>query len=711
MAVAGSLTYDTNINKDGFEKGLDGLKSSTVAVGNLMAEAFNKVAGVLQNVATTGIEYNAKIEQYKVGLKTLLGSSEQASAVMSQIQQDAQTTPFSVDNLIQAERLLISTGLSASDSRNTILALGDAVSATGGGNDDLSRMAINLQQIKNVGQASALDIKQFAFAGIDMYSLVADYTGKSKEEVANMNISYDVLAGALQKASSEGGKYYNSMNAQSKTLNGQLSNLEDGFNTLAGSAMKPINDFLKNTLLPNVNNLISKLQERFDSGNWNDIINIIKIIGAIIVPLISGIGIIWGYFKAVQIINNIKNAIIALNLAMSANPIVFIIGLIVALVAGFIYLWNNCEAFRNFWIGLWNGIKNVFQAIWNGIIGFYINTIPTAFRNLQNGISQIINSIKQFFINAWNSIVTFFTVGIPTFIGNVLAWIAKLPYNIGYLLGTIIGDIIKLGQNIWNWITTDLPQIITGIVNWFAQLPGRIWDWLVNAYNNILNWEINTYKSVTTWIGNTINAVIDWFSKLPGRIWDWLVSAYSKTIDWINNMRSGMSNGIHDIISNVIQWFEELPGRMLDIGKNIVTGIWNGIINAKDWLIGKVKEFAKGILDGIKNGLGIHSPSTKARDLAKFVPQGIAIGIEADTDKALDAVDKMNSSILDKMTNAVGIETGSINATASVKSNNSMLNVIQANFAVDGSVNIDGQKAGRIMTPSIVKTLRLAGVN
>lgn len=630
MAVAGSLTYDTNINKDGFEKGLDGLKSSTVAVGNLMAEAFNKVAGVLQNVATTGIEYNAKIEQYKVGLKTLLGSSEQASAVMSQIQQDAQTTPFSVDNLTQAERLLISTGLSASDSRNTILALGDAVSATGGGNDDLSRMAINLQQIKNVGQASALDIKQFAFAGIDMYSLVADYTGKSKEEVANMNISYDVLAGALQKASSEGGKYYNSMNDQSKTLNGQLSNLEDGFNTLMGSAMKPINDFLKNTLLPNVNNLISKLQERFDSGNWNDIINIIKIIGAIIVPLISGIGIIWGYFKAVQIINNIKNAIIALNLAMSANPIVFIIGLIVALVAGFIYLWNNCEAFRNFWIGLWNGIKSAFEAVWNAIISF-------------------------------------FTVGIPTFINNIITWFTQLPYNIGYLLGTIIGSIIKFGENAWNWVTTQLPQIILGIINWYAQLPGRIWECLLNVIQKIGN--------------------------------------------WINNMRQVMGDGIHDIINNVIEWFKELPGKMLDVGKNIVEGIWQGIKNANDWLIGKVKEFAKGILDGIKNGLGIHSPSTKAMELAKFVPQGFAIGIEADTDKALDAVDKMNSSILDKMTNAVGIETGSINATASVKSNNSMLNVIQANFAVDGSVNIDGQKAGRIMTPSIVKTLRLAGAN
>ena len=149
---------------------------------------------------------------------------------------------------------------------------------------------------------------------------------------------------------------------------------------------------------------------------------------------------------------------------------------------------------------------------------------------------------------------------------------------------------------------------------------------------------------------------------------------------------------------------------MLEIGKNIVEGIWNGISGAGKWLWGKITGFASGIIDGIKDGLGIHSPSTKARDLVgKHIPSGVAVGIEANTDEAIDAIDDMNDEIMQEMNRAVAFETGNINASASVKSNNSMLNVIKADFRIDGSVDIDGRKAGKILTPHMVKNLKEAG--
>lgn len=166
-----------------------------------------------------------------------------------------------------------------------------------------------------------------------------------------------------------------------------------------------------------------------------------------------------------------------------------------------------------------------------------------------------------------------------------------------------------------------------------------------------------------------------------------------------------------DLFNNIINTIKELPGRMLDIGKNIVEGIWNGIKNAWGWMKQKVGEFAKGIFDGMKNALGIHSPSTLFRDgIGKFIPQGVAVGIEADTDSALRAIDKMNDDIISEMNRAVAVEEGSINAKASVKSNNSMLNIIKATFNIDGSVDIDGQKAGRLVAPAVSKTLRAGGV-
>ena len=61
----------------------------------------------------------------------------------------AKTTPFDVKGLAQANQLLLSTGMEADETRNLIMSLGDAVAATGGGNDELQRMAYNLQQVKN----------------------------------------------------------------------------------------------------------------------------------------------------------------------------------------------------------------------------------------------------------------------------------------------------------------------------------------------------------------------------------------------------------------------------------------------------------------------------------------------------------------------------------------------------------------------------------
>lgn len=212
--------------------------ASAIAQGTIMAGVFSKLYAAALSAAegfiSSGIEYNAQIESYTVGLTNMLGSAEAAQQAIDQIQQDAARTPFSVEALTQANQLLIGAGENATYAEKTIMALGNAVSATGGSNAELSRMAANLQQIANVGKASAIDIKQFAYAGINIYGLLADYTGKSTAEVQKMTISYDLLTQALQAASEEGGRYYGSMDTQSQTMNGRVSTLKDNVKQLAG---------------------------------------------------------------------------------------------------------------------------------------------------------------------------------------------------------------------------------------------------------------------------------------------------------------------------------------------------------------------------------------------------------------------------------------------------------------------------------------------
>lgn len=268
-----------NNGMDGFASSTDKASSKSlagaIAQGTIMAGVFLKLGSAALSAAegfiSSGIEYNAQIEKYTTGFTNMLGSAEAAQQVMSQIQEDAAKTPFDVESLTKANQYLISAGENASYARSTIMALGDAVSATGGGNDELNRMSQNLQQIANTGKATAADIKQFAYAGIDVYGILADYTGKSTAEVQNMTISYDLLTQALKAASEEGGRYYNSMDTQSQTMNGRVSTLKDNVKQLAGLLTGDLSSGV-GVAIGKLNDMVVAAQEAYKLDGWKGLI-------------------------------------------------------------------------------------------------------------------------------------------------------------------------------------------------------------------------------------------------------------------------------------------------------------------------------------------------------------------------------------------------------------------------------------------------------
>ena len=212
-----------------------GMNAVSVAMGNLLTKLASQAVQMVSTVVSTGLDFNRQMENYQLAFENLLGDAQAANDALDAIKADAASTPFDVAGLVSANRLLISTGQSAEEARQVINALGNAVSASGGGNEELQRMAANLQQIANVGQAAAVDIKQFAYAGIDIYGILSDYTGKSREEVQQLKISYDLLAEALKAASEEGGRYAGAMEAYSQTLQGRMDTLADNAAQLAGA--------------------------------------------------------------------------------------------------------------------------------------------------------------------------------------------------------------------------------------------------------------------------------------------------------------------------------------------------------------------------------------------------------------------------------------------------------------------------------------------
>lgn len=278
LKTTASALKSANNGMDSFGKSASSTGSGLTAAltkSQLLASAISTLStaalsGAKQFVSM-GIEYNAQIESYRVGLTNMLGDAQAANEAMAAIQEDAARTPFSVDSLTQANQLLISAGENAGYSRKVIMALGDAVSATGGGNAELSRMAANLQQIANVGKASAIDIKQFAYAGINVYQVLADYTGKTVQEVQNMTISYDLLSNALIAASEEGGRYYNAMDTQSQTMNGRVSTLKDNVSQLAGLLTGDLSSGI-GVAIGKLNDMVVAAQEAYKLDGWSGLI-------------------------------------------------------------------------------------------------------------------------------------------------------------------------------------------------------------------------------------------------------------------------------------------------------------------------------------------------------------------------------------------------------------------------------------------------------
>lgn len=278
MAEDGKIVYRVVIDDSGAIESVEqigrksggALEEVMTGAARRIGEAFVNMAAkageAIVDIAKAGVEFNSKMEKYQTAFTTLLGNGEEAARVMAQIREDAARTPFDVDSLTQANQMLIAAGISADQARGDVLNLANAIAATGGGSAELSRMASNLQQIQNTGKASAMDIRQFANAGINIYGLLADSMGVTAAEAAEMDVTYEQLAAALAHAAEAGGKYEGALEAQSQTFQGRISTLKDNATQLAGALAEDLFAKLSEGALPMVMDWVATLLEAAQTG-------------------------------------------------------------------------------------------------------------------------------------------------------------------------------------------------------------------------------------------------------------------------------------------------------------------------------------------------------------------------------------------------------------------------------------------------------------
>lgn len=401
------------------------------------------------------------------------------------------------------------------------------------------------------------------------------------------------------------------------------------------------------------------------------------------------------------------------------NPVVLIIG---AVVTALVLLWKNCETFREVVINVFTAIKEFFKGFADGFVEFFTVTLPEGISNLiqwfkdlpgniidaitslpgkiaewgvnvketfTTWVSETVTSVVKFFSELpgkiWDAIVTFVTETIPEWGANVLdaflTWVndtvdaiiflfSELPFLILIAIRDTVISVAEWGKETLDKFVEITKDIINSVINWFSELPGRIYDAIISTIDTVKNWAKEVTDTAKEVVTNLINNIFTWFSELPGRIWDGIKGAIDTVKNWGKDLLTTAKNEIPKLVSYIVDTIATLPGSLLQIGKDLVRGLWDGIAAMADWLIGKVSNFVDNIVSGFQDLFRIGSPSKLMRDeVGKDVAAGVGVGIEQNANAADPAIETMKDNIL----SSFGMDALNANVNPSTTSNANLL--------------------------------------
>lgn len=491
--------------------------------------------------------------------------------------------------------------------------------------------------------------------------------------LANTGSTWD----SLQKSITESG------GAAQQMADTQLDNLQ-GQITILKSALEGLAISFGELLMPAIKQIVGWVQKFVDwlnglsEGTKKTVVTIALLAAAlgpvliVIGKVISAVGTIMTVVpKIAGVINTVKGAFAALNTTMLANPIVLIIAAIAALVAAFIYLWNNCDGFRQFWIDLWENVKQVAITVWNAIKEFFsqvweaiktifstvfevIKTLVTTYFNLYKTIIEtVFNVIKTVITTIWNAIK-----GVFTTVFNVIKTLVTTYFNI---YKTIIQTVLTVIQTVITTVWNTIKTVITTVLNAIKTIFSTVWNAIktiisavvsgikglitgdFTAVKNSITTIMNTIKSTISTIWNTIKSTI---STVLGAIKGAVTSVFNGIVNAVKGAMGNVLNAVKSGFSNVKSHITGLASQAFTWGKDLIMGIVNGIKSC----IGAVGDAVKSVADKIKSFLHFSVPDEgPLTDYESWMPDfmgGLAKGIEKSRGMIQKAVSGVSSDMV-----------------------------------------------------------------
>ena len=273
MAYDGSLKFDTRVDSSGFKSGIEKLGSIAKTGLKVTATAIGAVSGAFGAAVLSGVKYNSQMEQYITSFGTMLGSAEEATKLVNNLKEMGAKTPFETSDLAKASQTLLAFGTSAEDLLPTLQMLGDV---SQGNKERFDSLTLAFAQVGSAGKLSGQDLLQFVNAGFNPLNEISKMTGESmaelKERMSAGGVSAEEVAEAFKHATSEGGQFYQAMEAQSQTFNGQMSTLKDNAMSFIGELTQGVTNTLKDSVLPTVNGWLEELQSAFTSNGVEGVV-------------------------------------------------------------------------------------------------------------------------------------------------------------------------------------------------------------------------------------------------------------------------------------------------------------------------------------------------------------------------------------------------------------------------------------------------------
>lgn len=633
----GSAKQVDNLSKkmgdaDGTSKNLnDGFTVLKGTMANLASQAISKVVDGFKSLVGGAVDYQKSMEYYTTSFTVMTGSADKASETVKKLADIGAKTPFDMPQLADATSLLMNFGFNADDAVDSMMMLGDISQGSADKLDSISRAYGKMSSAQKV---SLEDINMMIDAGFNPLQEISEHTGESMQSlydrISKGKMSVDEITESMKRSTSEGGKYFHSMDKQSQTLDGRLSTLSDTINSKLGEALQPILQKAADEWIPNITNAIDNMDIDSVVSVIDDIISCVGDLfgfimdnGSMIISLVAGIGAAMVTWNVASMINGVVTAVkryqeanegatvaqALLNGVMNGNPIMLVVSLLAGLIATIVTLWTTNEGFRNAVISVWNAFKNT----------------------VGNAITAV-----------------------GGFIGNLISWFQALPGRIGGFLGNVIGNVQNWASNMVSRASEAGSNFVGRVVSFISGLPSAVWNWLSNTLNNAWNFAGQLARAGANAAHGLANNIINTIRSLPGQLFNW-------GVDMVKGIANGIRNAIHHVTSAVSDVAKKIKsflhfsrpdeGPLAEYESwmpDMVEGLSDSLRKASPELISQTEALASGMSDAFNVNGSVSASGGRSYDfmVEAFKDALSQVKIEMDDEEMGHFVDKTVTKLI-----------------------------------------------------------------